>query len=67
MRSLVRLGYLRRDTPNFLSTMHRPKPRSKEYLFITMASSISYLGTDGSNKGSDFSNKSSEGDRAGGG
>jgi len=43
IRSLVLFPYLRRDTPNFLSTMQRPKPRSREYLFITMASSMSYL------------------------
>ena len=43
MRSLVLLPYFFSDTPYFFSTMQRPKPRSMLYLFITMASSMSYL------------------------
>lgn len=39
----VRLAYFFRLVPYFLSTMQRPKPRSRLARFITMASSMSYL------------------------
>jgi hypothetical protein len=43
-RSMVPLGYFLSVMLDFLSTMQRPKPRSRLERFITMASSMSYPG-----------------------